>query len=317
MRATSLFTAGSALDGGGTRAQQTGRGSSPPETLPKKLHIKTFGCQMNAYDSERMAEALAPAGLRSDRRSGRGRPRHSQYLPHQGEGGGEGLFRARPRARWSEEERRRQGRDTLIAVAGCVAQAEGREILARAHVVDIVVGPQSYHRFGALVAEACQRPARACVATDFPAEDKFAQLPERPRGRVQISAFVTVQEGCDKFCTFCVVPYTRGAEFSRSAAEIVAEVERLAENGHARDHPARAERQRLSWRMAPTARDWTLARAAAAARRGATNRAAPLHHEPSARHGRRSDRSYSPMSRSSCPICTSRSSPARTASSRR
>ena len=119
--------------------------------------------------------------------------------------------------------------------------------MARAPVVDIVVGPQSYHRLADLVAQAAAT-GKGVIATEFPAEDKFAHLPERPRAKAQPSAFVTVQEGCDKFCTFCVVPYTRGAEFSRSPAEIVAEVESACGARHARDHAARPERQRLSRR---------------------------------------------------------------------
>jgi tRNA-2-methylthio-N6-dimethylallyladenosine synthase len=136
------------------------------------------------------------------------------------------------RVREVREERAKLGRDTRVAVVGCVAQAEGKEILARAPVVDLVVGPQAYHRLPQLVARA--GPRNRLVDIDFPAEDKFGQLPApqpaatRRRGT---SAFVTVQEGCDKFCTFCVVPYTRGAEFSRPVARVLAEVERLAEAG--------------------------------------------------------------------------------------
>jgi tRNA-2-methylthio-N6-dimethylallyladenosine synthase len=117
----------------------------------------------------------------------------------------------------------------MVAVAGCVAHAEGEEIIARAPVVDIVVGPQSLHRLADLVAKAST--GKRSVETECPAQDKFAALPQRATGKRQTSAFVTVQEGCDKFCTFCVVPYTRGAEYSRSPSEIVAEVERLADRG--------------------------------------------------------------------------------------
>jgi len=134
------------------------------------------------------------------------------------------------RVRLAKEDRKSRGLDTLIAVAGCVAQAEGSEIMARAPAVDIVVGPQSYHRLAHLVEEATAT-GKGLVATEFPAEEKFAHLPDRPKGKSRASAFVTVQEGCDKFCTFCVVPYTRGAEFSRAPAEIIAEVERLATMG--------------------------------------------------------------------------------------
>ena len=138
----------------------------------------------------------------------------------------------------------------MIAVAGCVAQAEGAEIIRRAPAVDLVVGPQSYHRLPRLLARA-RRGERPCVDTEFPVEDKFDVLTAPSRDAIRargISAFVTVQEGCDKFCTFCVVPYTRGAEVSRPVAKIVAEVERLADSRRARDHAARPERQRLSRR---------------------------------------------------------------------
>jgi tRNA-2-methylthio-N6-dimethylallyladenosine synthase len=230
---------------------------NPQKPLPKKLHIKTFGCQMNAYDSERMAEALEPQGyvLTEDQAEA---DLVILNTCHIREKAAEKVYSELGRARLAKEERRKQGRDTLIAVAGCVAQAEGAEIMARARVVDIVVGPQSYHRLADLVAEA-SATGRGVVATDFPAEDKFAHLPERSRGKVQISAFVTVQEGCDKFCTFCVVPYTRGAEFSRTPAEIVAEVERLAANG-TREITLLGQNVNAYHGAGPDGRAWTLAR---------------------------------------------------------
>jgi tRNA-2-methylthio-N6-dimethylallyladenosine synthase len=197
--------------------------------MPKTLHIKTFGCQMNAYDSERMAEALGSLGygLTED-------PDAADLVIlntcHIREKAAEKVYSELGRARIAKEARKSNGHETLIAVAGCVAQAEGEEIMARAPVVDIVVGPQSYHRLADLVARA-EATGKGVIATEFPAEDKFAHLPERRRAKAQASAFVTVQEGCDKFCTFCVVPYTRGAEFSRSPAEILAEVESLAALG--------------------------------------------------------------------------------------
>ena len=212
---------------------------------------------MNAYDSERMAEALAGHG----------------YAPtadaaeadlvilntcHIREKAAEKVYSELGRVRLNKERRKRQGRDTLIAVAGCVAQAEGAEIMARAPAVDIVVGPQSYHRLADLVAEASST-GRGQIATDFPAEDKFAHLPERPQGRGQGSAFLTVQEGCDKFCTFCVVPYTRGAEFSRSVTEIVAEVERLAARG-AREITLLGQNVNAYHGQGPDGRPWPLAK---------------------------------------------------------
>ncbi len=202
---------------------------SPDKTAAKKLHIKTFGCQMNAYDSERMAEALQPAGFQLT---------DDVYdadlvvlnTCHIREKAAEKVYSELGRLRKTKEARKTEGRDTMVAVAGCVAQAEGKEIVSRAPVVDIVVGPQSLHRLADLVAEVSST-GKVLVETDFPAEEKFAELPQRADGKRQVSAFVTVQEGCDKFCTFCVVPYTRGSEYSRTPGEVVAEVERLVERG--------------------------------------------------------------------------------------
>jgi tRNA-2-methylthio-N6-dimethylallyladenosine synthase len=195
----------------------------------QKLHIKTFGCQMNAYDSERMVEALVGHGYASTED-----PADADLVIlntcHIREKAAEKVYSELGRIRALKQARDARGLDTMIAVAGCVAQAEGQEILGRAPVVDLVVGPQSYHELPALIGRVRQRGERV-VATDFPAEDKFLSLPDRPVSRVQPSAFITVQEGCDKFCTFCVVPYTRGAEFSRPAEAIIAEAERLARGG--------------------------------------------------------------------------------------
>ena len=230
---------------------------APQRPLPKKLHIKTFGCQMNAYDSERMAEALEPEGYALTEDAAEA-DLVILNTCHIREKAAEKVYSELGRMRLVKESRRSEGRDTLIAVAGCVAQAEGAEIMARARVVDIVVGPQSYHRLPDLVAEA-SATGRGVVATDFPAEAKFAHLPERPRGKVQISAFVTVQEGCDKFCTFCVVPYTRGAEFSRAPSEIVAEVERLSGHG-TREITLLGQNVNAYHGAGPDGRPWTLAR---------------------------------------------------------
>ena len=195
---------------------------------PKQLHIKTFGCQMNAYDSERMAEALQPAGFELTEAMDDA-DLVILNTCHIREKAAEKVYSELGRVRLNKEARKARGRDTMVAVAGCVAQAEGEEIIARAPVVDIVVGPQSLHRLADLVADAAK--GKRPVETEFPADDKFTALPKRAGGKRQVSAFVTVQEGCDKFCTFCVVPYTRGAEYSRPASEIVAEVEQLASLG--------------------------------------------------------------------------------------
>jgi tRNA-2-methylthio-N6-dimethylallyladenosine synthase len=184
---------------------------------------------MNAYDSERMAEALQPAGfqLTDDVADA---DLVILNTCHIREKAAEKVYSELGRLRKAKEARKLEGRDTMVAVAGCVAQAEGKEIVARAPVVDIVVGPQSLHRLADLVAKVSST-GKVLVETDFPAEEKFAALPQRTNGKRQVSAFVTVQEGCDKFCTFCVVPYTRGSEYSRTPDEIVAEVERLAMRG--------------------------------------------------------------------------------------
>jgi tRNA-2-methylthio-N6-dimethylallyladenosine synthase len=225
--------------------------------LSKKLHIKTFGCQMNAYDSKRMAEALEGQGYALTEDVAKA-DLVILNTCHIREKAAEKVYSELGRVRLNKERRRREGHDTLIAVAGCVAQAEGAEIMARAPSVDIVVGPQSYHRLADLVAEAAAG-RKGLVATDFPAEDKFAHLPERPGGKAQASAFVTVQEGCDKFCTFCVVPYTRGAEFSRSALEILAEVERLAARG-TREITLLGQNVNAYHGAGPNGGPWTLAK---------------------------------------------------------
>jgi tRNA-2-methylthio-N6-dimethylallyladenosine synthase len=195
---------------------------------PKKLHIKTFGCQMNAYDASRMEEALGIHGYEPTEDMAKA-DLVILNTCHIREKAAEKVYSELGRVREVKRLRSSLGLDTMIAVAGCVAQAEGRAILERAAVVDLVVGPQSYHRLPDLIARVETR--ERVVATDFPAEDKFLHLPARPISRRLTSAFITVQEGCDKFCSFCVVPYTRGAEYSRPAAAIIAEAERLAASG--------------------------------------------------------------------------------------
>jgi len=198
---------------------------------PRKVHVKSFGCQMNVYDSHRMADTLAPAGYRET-----AQPEDADLVIlntcHIREKAVEKVYSEIGRIRALKDQAAAQGRPMMIAVAGCVAQAEGREIIRRAGVVDLVVGSQNYHRLPEMLARAAK--GEKVVDTDFPVEDKFAQLPAPQREATRrrgVSSFVTVQEGCDKFCTFCVVPYTRGAEVSRPVAQIVAEVERLAEAG--------------------------------------------------------------------------------------
>jgi tRNA-2-methylthio-N6-dimethylallyladenosine synthase len=198
---------------------------------PRKVHVKSFGCQMNVYDSHRMADTLAPAGFVET-----ASPEDADLVIlntcHIREKAAEKVYSEIGRIREMKEAAARDGRRMMIAVAGCVAQAEGREIIRRAGTVDLVVGSQNYHRLPDMIARA--RNGEKIVDTEFPIEDKFDVLAAPKHDAIAkrgISAFVTVQEGCDKFCTFCVVPYTRGAEISRPVEKIVAEVERLAEAG--------------------------------------------------------------------------------------
>ena len=196
----------------------------------KRLFIKTYGCQMNVYDSDRMTDVLAPLG----------------YVPtdtaesadmvilntcHIREKAAEKVFSELGRLRQHKSRAEEQeGRSMLIAVAGCVAQAEGDEITRRAPWVDMVVGPQTYHRLPELVGQADPAARKRVVDTDFPAEVKFDFLPEEHASRGP-AAFLSVQEGCDKFCSFCVVPYTRGAEYSRPASSVLEEARRLVASG--------------------------------------------------------------------------------------
>ncbi|MCX7644562.1 MAG: tRNA (N6-isopentenyl adenosine(37)-C2)-methylthiotransferase MiaB [Rhodobacteraceae bacterium] len=214
----------------------------------RKLFIKTYGCQMNVYDSERMAEALAPEGYTPVET-----PDEADLILlntcHIREKAAEKVYsdigRLRPL---------KAGRPGLrIAVTGCVAQAEGEEILRRAPAVDLVVGPQSYHRLPALL-----REGGRAVATDFPAEDKFDHLP-RSRARSAPAAFLTVQEGCDKFCAFCVVPYTRGAETSRPADRVLREAQDLVARG-AREITLLGQNVNAYHGAGSDGADWSLAR---------------------------------------------------------
>ena len=194
----------------------------------KRLFIKTYGCQMNVHDSERMADVLRPLGYRLT-----GAPETADLIVlntcHIREKATEKVYSELGRLRALKAQRAETGGTMIIAVAGCVAQAEGAEIMHRQSAVDLVIGPQSYHRLPELIARA-HRAKGERLATAFEAEAKFDALPEerRPAG---VTAFLTVQEGCDRFCTFCVVPYTRGAEYSRPAAAIEAEARALVAGG--------------------------------------------------------------------------------------
>ncbi|HSC60508.1 MAG TPA: tRNA (N6-isopentenyl adenosine(37)-C2)-methylthiotransferase MiaB [Rhizomicrobium sp.] len=194
----------------------------------KKLFIKTYGCQMNVYDSARMADLLTPLGYAlADA------PDAADMVIlntcHIRERAADKVYSELGKLRVMKEEKALAGGKMLIAVAGCVAQAEGAEIVKRQSAVDIVVGPQSYHRLPELIARISREKGHA-LDTDFPVEEKFDTLPEEIATSGP-TAFLTVQEGCDKFCTFCVVPYTRGAEYSRPVAQIEREASKLAEQG--------------------------------------------------------------------------------------
>jgi tRNA-2-methylthio-N6-dimethylallyladenosine synthase len=194
---------------------------------PKRLFIKSYGCQMNVYDSERMADVLRPLGYALTERS-EDADLVILNTCHIRERATEKVFSELGRAKAVKLERAEAGHATLIAVAGCVAQAQGAEIIRRQPAVDLVIGPQSYHRLPEMIARA-HRSAGERLATDFEADAKFDALPERAASGV--TAFLTVQEGCDRFCTFCVVPYTRGAEYSRPVEDILVEARALAAGG--------------------------------------------------------------------------------------
>src|SRR5262244_2121825 len=186
---------------------------------------------MNVYDSARMADVLAPLGYRTVDAADRA-DMVILNTCHIREKAAEKVYSELGRVRLVKEAAAREGRKVLVAVAGCVAQAEGEEIIRRAPVVDLVFGPQSYHRLPDLVARA-ERGGKV-VDTEFAVEDKIAALAPASRAATRargVTAFVTVQEGCDKFCTFCVVPYTRGSEVSRPVGKVVDEVARLADAG--------------------------------------------------------------------------------------
>src|SRR6201999_1375221 len=197
-------------------------------TIPKRLFIKTYGCQMNVYDSERMADVLRPLGYAMTDEA-EGADLVVLNTCHIREKASEKVYSELGRIKQMKARKAEAGGSMPVAVAGCVAKAEGAEIMPRQPAVDLVVGPQAYHRLPELIARA-HRASGERLAADFAADAKFDALPgERAAGGV--AAFLTVQEGCDKFCTFCVVPYTRGAEYSRPADAVLAEARRLVAAG--------------------------------------------------------------------------------------
>jgi len=220
-------------------------------SAPKKLYIKTYGCQMNVYDSERMAEALGGQGYVETQT-----PDDADMILlntcHIREKAAEKVYSELGRFKGLKAE----NPDLKIGVAGCVAQAEGEEIMRRQPMVDLVVGPQSYHRLPEL--EAKTRTGAKALDTDFPEEDKFEALKRRPKTPRAPAAFLTVQEGCDKFCAFCVVPYTRGAEVSRPADRILTEARDLVERG-VREITLLGQNVNAYHGAGPQGGDWTLA----------------------------------------------------------
>jgi tRNA-2-methylthio-N6-dimethylallyladenosine synthase len=228
-------------------------------TGSRKLYVKSFGCQMNVYDSQRMADTLAPEGY-VETGSAEDADLIILNTCHIREKAAEKVYSELGRLRVLKETSKTEGREVRIAVAGCVAQAEGEEIIRRAPAVDLVVGSQNYHRLPELLARAA-RDGKA-VDTEFPLDDKFDRLaaPSAAATRARgVAAFVTVQEGCDKFCTFCVVPYTRGAEVSRPAQTIVDEVARLARAG-VREVTLIGQNVNAYHGEGPDGRAWTLPR---------------------------------------------------------
>ncbi|MBO4643138.1 MAG: tRNA (N6-isopentenyl adenosine(37)-C2)-methylthiotransferase MiaB [Alphaproteobacteria bacterium] len=196
--------------------------------MTKKLFVKTFGCQMNVYDSARMVDLMRTLGFEETNT-----PEDADMIIfntcHIREKASEKIFSELGRFRPLKEQRRKQGRDLILVVAGCVVQAESEEFMNRAKFVDIALGPQTYHRLPEMLRKLEQKRKQRIIDVEFPAVAKFDSLPQaRSNG---VSSFLAIQEGCDRFCSYCVVPYTRGAEYSRSLKEIVEEARHLAETG--------------------------------------------------------------------------------------
>ncbi len=219
---------------------------------PRKLFVRTYGCQMNVYDSRQMAAALEARGYATV-----DSPEQADMILlntcHIREKAAEKVYSELGRLKPLKQA----NPDLKVAVAGCVAQAEGEEILRRQPLVDMVVGPLAYHRLPEI--EQAARRGEKPVVTDFPPEDKFAALPRDRAPTERVSAFLTVQEGCDKFCAFCVVPYTRGAEYSRPAADILAEARGLVSRG-VREITLLGQNVNAYHGEGPDGRDWSLAR---------------------------------------------------------
>ncbi|MDE2391049.1 MAG: tRNA (N6-isopentenyl adenosine(37)-C2)-methylthiotransferase MiaB, partial [Rhodospirillales bacterium] len=223
------------------------------DRTPRKLHVVTHGCQMNGYDSARMTDLLRPLGYETVE-APEGADMVIINTCHIRERAEEKVFSQLGRLRVMKEA---QGGNMMIAVTGCVAQAEGEVLAKRAPFVDLVVGPQAYHRLPELIAQA-HRKTGAVIDTDFPAEQKFDHLPDdaAPQGVV---SYLSIQEGCDKFCSFCVVPYTRGAEASRPVASVLAEAKRMVALG-AREIALLGQNVNAYHGEGPDGSTWNLAR---------------------------------------------------------
>lgn len=237
--------------------------------MAKTLHIKNYGCQMNVYDALRMSDVLAPLGYRHV-----DAPEDADLVIlntcHIREKAAEKVYSELGRLRALKQDRAEGGSPErtpmMIGVAGCVAQAEGAEMVRRAPYVDLVFGPQTYHRLPEMVARATREtsdrtgPGRGIIDTDFPVEPKFDFLPDAASQGA--SAFLTIQEGCDRFCAFCVVPYTRGAEYSRPAADVIAEARQLVDGG-AREITLLGQNVNAYHGSSPSGGEWRLAALAA------------------------------------------------------
>nr|WP_290491952.1 tRNA (N6-isopentenyl adenosine(37)-C2)-methylthiotransferase MiaB [Hyphomonas sp. UBA4508] len=238
-----------------SRKQKT----DPEVSVTKKLFVKTYGCQMNVYDSQRMQDVLAPLGYQPVDDAA-GADMVILNTCHIREKAAEKVFSDLGRIRKHKKAKEANGTDKMIvAVAGCVAQAEGAELMRREPMVDMVFGPQTYHRLPEMVARANRAVGRdRIIDTDFPAEEKFDHLPQQV-SRQGYSAFLAIQEGCDKFCTFCVVPYTRGAEYSRPGMDIINEARQLVEKG-TREITLLGQNVNAYHGDSPNGGEWTLGR---------------------------------------------------------
>ncbi|MEE2996984.1 MAG: tRNA (N6-isopentenyl adenosine(37)-C2)-methylthiotransferase MiaB [Pseudomonadota bacterium] len=229
--------------------------------LAKTVHIKNYGCQMNVYDATRMADVLSPLGYRHT-----DQPEDADIVIlntcHIREKAAEKIYSELGRLRTIKDSRRDRGQPMMIGVAGCVAQAEGAEMLRRAPYVDLVFGPQTYHRLPEMITRANREDdsrntsSSGVIDTEFPVEPKFDWLPTTTSQGP--SAFLTVQEGCDRFCAFCVVPYTRGSEFSRPVADVMAEARALVDSG-AREITLLGQNVNAYHGVSPGAGEWRLA----------------------------------------------------------